>query len=380
MQKLSIIILLAFLEFFIFEPKPAISSPSFVRNEVMDSNDDWYYFGVFELGKNKQAYTDEKIFELTNSTIGNIYSVSYISDGKYLNVTFWLTAAFNNTAHPHNPTYRTYIDADSNTETGWEGIDYIGIIEYDRGTKVWTDSFLETSKSGTRELRVKNYTDFDRRSTYVSMSIDLSMMNYPYQYRLLFLQTDTVPDETTQGQMRQITDFANTVHVPSPNFNISMPNSVEVIQGEVENVKVNVKSTNSIQGIEGVMPKLFFYSPFDSDNLKLDFKPRTTELSRDGSASFDLVVKPTRNLPIGNYELPIHFNVSFPSEFFGNPTENITEVSNAIVIVRDPLTIAGEQIRSWFADWFTPFSGVLTSIISVITGILGWRIGKKSIN
>ena len=50
--------------------------------------------------------------------------------------------------------------------------------------------------------------------------------------------------------------------------------------------------------------------------------------------------------------------------------------ASILMNVREALS-PGEQIRSLLSDWLTPISGVITIIISSVSGIIGWNIGKS---
>src|SRR5690242_11771678 len=100
------------------------SSPVFELQELTNENRHWV-----------QTYGNSDAHLRSNYT--DIQAVNYISDGKNLNVTMWLASGFKNssTSIPvyNDPfrkiTYGMLIDADSNTETGYNGADYDFYIE-----------------------------------------------------------------------------------------------------------------------------------------------------------------------------------------------------------------------------------------------------------
>src|SRR5918912_1371577 len=89
----------------------ASSSPSFQRQEVTLGSRDWLSGLSGKPVNNGPDYTD-------------IQSVSYSSNGKYLNATLWLANFTKNPVGYENVNYGMYIDADSNNRTGLDGIDY----------------------------------------------------------------------------------------------------------------------------------------------------------------------------------------------------------------------------------------------------------------
>ncbi|MGE5661895.1 MAG: hypothetical protein ACM3X1_06565 [Ignavibacteriales bacterium] len=79
-------------------------SPSFVRQEITDGNDDFNFLDStddltsFASNRSKLFYAEpaveESECELENYTLPDIRSVSFVSDGAMLNSTFWLNQAF----------------------------------------------------------------------------------------------------------------------------------------------------------------------------------------------------------------------------------------------------------------------------------------------
>ena len=108
-------------------------SPSFSRQEIQDSNNDWIY-------SENSSYA-----KISNISIPNIETVSYSSNGYYLNATLWLSIPFeeNPLEYVH---YLMYIDIDGNNMTGLTGADYAVGIRWDNNTKQWNSEFLEFSK------------------------------------------------------------------------------------------------------------------------------------------------------------------------------------------------------------------------------------------
>jgi hypothetical protein len=87
-------------------------SPSFSRQEIKDRPLDWRDI-------DKQETTDE------GSPFTDIRRVNYYSDGEYLNATLWLRGnTVNGSEDGPQVSYGMFIDGDSDTETGWQGVDY----------------------------------------------------------------------------------------------------------------------------------------------------------------------------------------------------------------------------------------------------------------
>jgi hypothetical protein len=127
-------------------------------------------------------------------------AVSYISDGNTLNSTFWLGTDFDSSIHQYNQSlmrtsYGMLIDADSNPETGFGGADYDLYIESNNG-KLNAYLYLLSSTGGYRLMNSQmNLTeplyDPDVFLGSVNLMLDLSSVNYPSKYNLLFYSVES---------------------------------------------------------------------------------------------------------------------------------------------------------------------------------------------
>jgi hypothetical protein len=349
-------------------------SPSFVLQEVKDGKDDWFFSDIYEQGKNKKWFSEHLIKDITGSNIGNIQSVSYLSDGKTLNITFWLNSPFNKTQPSHHVLgYFVYIDADSNNKTGWNGIDYIDSIQYIN--KKWNETFMETSGLGQSYRMIKgiNYANSNKNETNVFFSIDLRLMNFPDRYRLVFLGQDFITD--IRGNTTRLQDFVNTVHIPPPKLNITLlpSSSFNVTRGEQKTILTKIDAINSLSSIQGTLPS-YYLSSNSSNGLKLTFKPNYTIVSPDGFTTSHLTIQAPKNYSSPVSINPINVKLSFPPEFFGNPAENVTQSTYLTMTIQDPLPLL-KQIVNIISD-ISPITGLLVTIISIISGLIGLGIGN----
>ena len=104
-----------------------------------------------------------------NITLPNIESVSYSSNGNFLNITFWLSnrngdsPTFEQEPTEGNPHYVVYLDVDANPETGYTGADYAFGVRWIDRVKAWYKEFVEFSSTGKQKsLMFENAsTDLD---------------------------------------------------------------------------------------------------------------------------------------------------------------------------------------------------------------------------
>ena len=193
-----VIILLALsLLFFNCSYEEAVaSSPAFELQEITNENPQWV-----------QTYGNSDVHLKSNYT--DIQAVNYISDGKNLNTTIWLTSGFKSSSPVYNDPFRkiTYgmlIDADSNTKTGYNGADYDFYVEVDR-VKLNGYLYQLSSTGGYKLLGSKNLTqsllDPDALRGAVNLELDLGSINYPSRYDLLFYTAESYKS----NEVRQFT-------------------------------------------------------------------------------------------------------------------------------------------------------------------------------
>ncbi len=354
-------------------------SPSFIRQEINDNNDDWYFHDIHYGGKNNISYPEATIAKITQKSIGNIDSVTYISDGKHLNITFWLTSFFPKDLPPnHQAAFLVYIDIDADSKTGWNGIDYINRIDYSKKEKLWKSVFYEKkseTNSGVKYLSInRNYTDFSMGGQYASITLDLETMNYPQQYRIVFLMEDVIREKE---KIKKLIDFVNTVYIPPLKFIISTSNEpINIIKGEEKHIELQLKSVNPVKSIDALQPKALLYTDNKLTKMKLSFNPNPIDFSVHGIGISDLTVKVPNNLSAGLYTEQIVSNISFPFEFLGNPSETKIIYSNMSVLVADPIPF-DKQLEHFFSNWVANISTIILTIISIASGLIGLGVGKK---
>jgi hypothetical protein len=212
-------------------------SPSYELQELTNENHHW----VQTYGNSdkylKSSYTD-------------ILAVNYISDGKTLNSTIWLGSGFNNSSDfnsindnqsSRKLSYGMLIDADSNTETGYNGADYDFYFESVAG-RVSSYLYHLSSTGGFRLLgSYINFTQFHDESPvgpgYVNLDLDLSHMNFPSEYNLLFYTAESFKS----NEVRQYTSW---VTIPPPVLQITTPSDITIREGEEQLIPARIKSTS----------------------------------------------------------------------------------------------------------------------------------------
>jgi uncharacterized membrane protein YuzA (DUF378 family) len=320
-------------------------SPSFPRQEIKDIPLDWRDI-------DKQKPTDE------GSQFTDIRRVNYFSDGKYLNATLWLRGNIvNGSENGPQVSYGMFIDGDSKTETGWQGVDYQTEISWQNGT--WMSTVAEFSSLGDvrilDSIKLNNTELSKSMGNYVPLSLDLRYMIFPEKYKVIFYAGEIKKDDNNNATIRMM-DFTNWVHLPTPEFIISTkPSSIELRPGEQKTILVNVNSTT---GFEPVVN----FSAINLTDVGWKLRHNHLLLPSYGLETIPLQIKVSENATVGPYLLNMFANATFPSESlidspsseeeqqqFIIPQENerISKQTSIGITVREPLTVIDHVSEIW---------------------------------
>ena len=287
-------------------------SPSFSQQEIKDNAND----GLKLNGVNLTYTTDNYNDSLDKAT--DIQSVDYSSDGKNLNATLWLQGQI-----PYNfelskvstLIYGMLIDADSNQATGKDGVDYQIELQWNNDSKTWYRFFDEYSSQGyVREIsKDNNYTKFFKEDGqhYVLLSANLSEMNFPDKYKVMFY-SEIIYD--INNPVNQSIDFISWADIPSPQLTIStIPNPLILRVGETKDIGVQLKPLSSGSRVVNFIPN-------NNTSIQLTFNPGKLNESYNETQPAPFIIHVPQNAQIGQYTIPINVNIStestFPSKFF----------------------------------------------------------------
>jgi hypothetical protein len=292
------------------------ASPVFTRQEITDDFHDSIQLNRMRGNQTNSDYNST----LDKST--DIQKITYFSNGTILNATLWLGGGFDKrpSTNGSNPVvvYGMLIDADSNQETGKEGVDYQVEIQWSNETQTWNKIIIEySSPVHNRTLDIKeNYTGFFKNDErYVSLYVNLGDIIYPNGYKALFYAG------TVYDYFNMKIDLSSWVDIPPPQYIIStLPNPVIVRQGEQKNIGVQLKSTT------GFVPNVTNFMPAeDYSSIKLQFKGDMLNKSSYGIEPAPFTIKVPNNAQVGQYSIPIRANTSTGSTF---PYNKFVQFSN----------------------------------------------------
>ena len=420
---LVLLVICSILSMTIIEESFGLSS--FSRQEITDGHDDWTVVKAHpgtsfpivtpsgarnaELGQNetdcKRAQHDDYMANYFHPP--DILSVTYLSNGKTLNATLWLSSAF--TEPPSNAsdwlslprpahipwymiTYGMSLASHSIYDT--EGTDYAVGYAWDVLNNTWTRTVSELSPQGdykTLELQ-PNYNVFPLNAQrFINLSLDLSALNYPEQYDLIFYAFDYFIQDYRICPMN---DLTARVYVPPPEFILSSsPSSLELRPGEQKTIKVQLESNADIKSIV-----LFSTNQTEElkDNIEANFSSNIISVPLNGIVISKLDISALEKAEPGSYTLPIFSGVNitteakprrsiFTGEIISNPMpQNFSESSSLTVTILPSLTIP-EYINSILNTWGAPLKelvGLVTAIGAaggVIYGVTIWIKKRKQI-
>lgn len=387
-------------------------SPPFARQQIIDYPMDWYgqntsqdYFS--DPARTSYIYANQ-IFHAEN--VSDISSVTSASDGKILNVTFWLNGPFNESPVKTSPAYYIRFDTDSNLHTGDKfGADYLFIVTWNNETHSWEKTLEEFSpKTHLRVMQNTNLTNFYSKldsniitgkanesdyldCCYVSLPVDLKMMNYPKSYAMSFHIRDTITinqtvdptmdilinennklreptNERVQGDV-QFLDSTADVSIPTPTYEISK-------ESQTINLTENRKSVPLFINSISESPA---YIVLSVDNKTMSGKlisllPKKTQIIEPhGKAKFDL----TYNGQIDNvssFLLPVNISV-YPRIYSENPDKLTYSSTPTITTSSIIVYLTGQHhiVPVWIYDWIDK----KTITVFVLTLVIPYLIRKR---
>jgi hypothetical protein len=373
--------------------------PSFVRQEVNVSNPNenshqWFdlkhgkYIGIIQLFPHP---TQRQLQVLNN--LSRLASVSYTSNGQYLNSTFWLSKPFKpSPLCSCNPSYALEIDADSNKHTGnINGIDYMAQILWNNKTNNWTYDLEEFSSTNSARVieKIDNYTgfftkepvagnSFEFNDESVYLPLNLNEIGPIIQGKAIFsISYDFKINDTSYS----IGDYSKWVPIPPPRFSITiLPSDLAIRPSGKQNVRVIVESNDTA------------LSPYIDLGIEKDQGLTIENLTRlkipfpsNGIAQFPLLVvyNGTNILYAGFDRLPISVNITYPYSAYKQiiPAAPISAHSYITLSLLPPLGIY-DILTTVGSNLAQSINGIITLIIAITGGIfaiLRWVVKRKGI-
>lgn len=332
-------------------------SPSFGHQEIRDA-----HFDLIDMNKCPGSINSCDSIQEGNQSI-DISAIDYFSDSKFLNVTLWLRSTIKNLSLEHNdiPSYGIFIDADSNNETGWQGIDYQMEIVWNDGT--WNNTLIQISSTGyPRILKQENQTteeSYELGKNYVITAIDLAAIGSPEKYKVMFYVEDKKRDKSIWK-----TDFSSWIDIPTPELILSTtPDTIELRPDITEVIGIQLISNS------GSTPEVSNYTI--KDNGQSSIHAKVLNESRNNMEPASVEINIPHKITTGKYAIPVQANITQRSTIPNLPLQQVNlgynfEEKNLPVTILKSLTWYENGINFWI-DWGSP----IAFIGGIITGKLG---------
>jgi hypothetical protein len=333
------------------------SSPSFVRQEVIDSGNDRIFiiYPDKALRENETEQLNNLIQNFTrlstSTTFIDMTSISYYSSGDTIYATVWLNGSldhFNNTLNIDKVSYGMLIDADSNSKTGLEGIDYL--VDVQNNTSSGWGILLSEWSSTENHAEVETADTTPQTSfasnEYVHFALDLDKISTPSKYKIMFYAIGTYP-------AGRILDFTNWIDIPPEEYHfVTFPNDPALVrQGEERDITAQLRSTTSF------VPQVSSFAPIlNESNLNIKFVGNGENDAPYGLEPAPFRVSVPSQIPLGTYSIPMLANIptetTFPKAFSFIDLASLVpsqghSVARAVMTlnVMAPLTFS-----EWFAE------------------------------
>jgi hypothetical protein len=329
-----------------------------------------------------------KTMEGNNTAFGvpDIRSVDYFSDGKFLNATLWLSSPFNE--HPSlfkEVDYGMFIDSDFNSKTGFGGIDYNIEIRWNNLTNVWTEKVERWGQKDTYQKTIENITNYsgfyEKEGSYITLSANLDKILSPDRYKVLFY----ADSRKANGDL--IIDYTKYVAIPPIQLSsYTIPNSVELTQGETRNIVIRLNST------VGYVPVIDVKAEIPDKKIRPTFEfsngnaISNLTVPSDGNGIIRLKISADGDAPLGPSILLISANTSFPPEellkVYGvKPviSNNVNSKSTVFMSINKAPDDLEKLSNLWdkIGGFTTFLYGILAGISPFIYTLVKKRLGKE---
>jgi hypothetical protein len=250
--------------------------------------------------------------------------------------------------------------------------DYMIELFWNSSSNQWTKNLKQFSPTGREEHILSseplNNTSLKYGQKFITIDFDLSYINSPQQYALIF----GIQHEFLKGNfLCFIQDGTNAFILPPPEFTFEfVPSSVRLKPGQeiTLELKTNAKSPFTSSA--------YFYNLNKVNGINLDINPSKTDIPTNGMSSSMIKVKALDNAIVNPYTFIVrsefYSNTTLAETSSGKPIYGVPQHLLAIkdlslpVTIDEPLTIF-DYFNSALNTWGTGIRNFF-EIITVIGG------------
>lgn len=202
----------------------------------------------------------------------------------------------------------------------FRGEDYRATLDWDPEIRNWTRLIQESRASigedralGSGEYIVLQEQDnygsfFDKEKNYVRLFMDLSDINFPDQYSLVFFVTESFTNRNSTCNI-DLFDMTDEVHIPPPDFSfVVSPSSVSLRPGEEATMELQIKNSNT------KVNSTVELSTNVTGGIEVAFIPNKVSVPPSGLATSVVSIKSEDDAGSRPYTFPIDAKITFPSQ------------------------------------------------------------------
>ena len=212
-------------------------------DEIESKHIDIHPQSVLDIEKDWYRYVDNRTSH-NGHDAWDIKELNYFKSDEIFYAKLWLKNLTSLDNDPPFPLiqYGVQIDADSNRNTGDQGIEYDLIIKWDNKSKNWKKQYIQRSNFGDTIVLYDEELNNDefRDGNTVNIIMNMSYFNVPDKYKIFFyaygLKNEIGAPETI--------DFLGWTYIPPPNFKLTLiPEKIDQISfKETETIQVIAES------------------------------------------------------------------------------------------------------------------------------------------
>jgi hypothetical protein len=374
-------------------------SPSFSTNTVTDAKNDATTTPL--IGEPEC----NNLLQWPNS-IPDIRSVTYNSDGKFLNLTMWFSSPEKRTPSLDSTVYTVGLGFLPGNGTHLTTDHFLSVHWGSPFKKSWMMDFNQISGNDSKVIyQDLNYTElFDTsqlpfvnktHSNHINLFIDLKKLSYPQEYFLIPIIADMQLENNGLCGLFDVIDRIIIVPKSDPRIFLS-ENPVYMYNGHEKTVQLKINSSTLERAdiiidmpkeIEGISTELVPHSitvgpgeaGFSDLNLKANSEPKLYSIPIQGTVSYPKIDL----LDFGKYIFPSHDSNKDQSGKIPttkNITINTADVNMKFALPTTYLTVSINPFS--FEDWWRVYGGFLSTVLSFAGGgvtiwALNWIVQNR---
>ena len=318
-------------------------------------------------------------------------TVTYVSDGNFLNATFFLPEKFN----PNNTRITTYgmlIGIDAKSGNGQGGINFIYSQTLDNDK--WIVNYQQITSSGHTATFYKTIEPYDgqiNQDDFINLSLDLRKLGSPNYYDIIFFSTGEVDQSqfhVTNGPpiASKVIKGSSLVFIPPLSISMeTIPSPLMLLPGDHKDITLRFKTNTNLN-----LPVMIQVPPQSKNGITVnEFNQFQNYTFSDGQVDIPVEVSVPDNAKTSLQNFPVQIFESFNRNASINGESVDNELIKATLFTTEPLNkqleleipVGTKPEVDWsvYAPWIAVFVTAVgigaTSILTVKSN----RLTRKEI-